>query len=347
MPIPGFEGGKQASAEIRPVANTAKNTSTAKSRAGYVPPITVDFKNDFGEKSEDFIEYYVYDMDGNFIGSEIREGGVSGDKVNLNPGEDIRALGLIAGKYRIVYNFLRQRGGKPRVFFIDSDNDLWNGIVREEDGKWFKGAELDLTNPTTREEVFVFDDNYLIQDISTSRTEVRVIPKSSEIGEYKNGFASLQFKEMQYDPVLTDITGDISVDSTDSTKLVANLDDSDNGFNDNMIGGELIIKNAFITGYNTDIIYKQHPNPNWEGPPPENKEEDAKTTAKEEAIKRREDAKTDPLPPESKYGDDPITEIDPNVLSMQDTADATGGGYDPVTNYGDVEGREGDMGGDI
>ena len=68
-------------------------------------------------------------------------------------------ISLIAGKYKVTYNFLRQRGGKPRVFFVDEIGELWNGDVRQEGDKYFKGAELDLNNANTREEVFIFDDN--------------------------------------------------------------------------------------------------------------------------------------------------------------------------------------------
>ena len=244
-------------------------------------------ESDFGRFPTDFIEYYVYDSDDNFIVSKIKKSGAKSDLVQLTPGKDLRDCGLIAGKYKITYNFLRQRGGKPRVFFVDETNELWNGEIRQEGEKYFKGVELDLTNPNTREEVFVFDDTYMIHEISPSRQEVRITSKTSDIGEYNNGFASLNFKEFRYNPILTDTVGDGKIDSSDPFKFVATLDDSDGGFREEMVGGFIEVQNAFVTGYEETVSYKQALNPNYvasqppDEPEPENKFEKAKEIRRE------------------------------------------------------------------
>ena len=244
-------------------------------------------ESDFGRYPTDFIEYYVYDSNDNFIISKIKKSGAKSDLVELNPGKDLRDCGLIAGKYKVVYNFLRQRGGKPRVFFVDEVGEMWNGDVRQEGDKYFKGAELDLNNSTTREEVFIFDDTYIIHQVSPSRQEVRIIPKTSDISEYNNGFASLGFKEFRYNPILTDIAGDGKIDSADPFKFVATLHDSDGGFKEEMVGGFIEVQNAFITGYEETVSYKQVPNPNYtasqpaDEPPPVNKIDIAKERARE------------------------------------------------------------------
>jgi hypothetical protein len=241
---------------------------------------------DFGRYPTDFIEYYVYDSDDNFIVSKIKKSGAKSDLVEVNPGKDLRDCGLIAGKYKITYNFLRQRGGKPRVFFVDETGELWNGDIRQEGEKYFKGAELDLNNANTREEVFIFDDTYMVHQISPTRQEVRIVPKTSDISEYNNGFASLNFKEFRYNPILTDIAGDGKIDSSDPFKFTATLDDSDGGFREEMIGGYIEIQNAFITGYEETVSYKQVPNPTYvesTGTTPENKINIAKEVARERA----------------------------------------------------------------
>ena len=246
-------------------------------------------ESDFGRFPTDFIEYYVYDSDDNFIVSKIKKSGAKSDLVQLTPGKDLRDCGLIAGKYKVTYNFLRQRGGKPRVFFIDETNELWNGEIRQEGEKYFKGIELDNTNPTTREEVFVFDDTYMVHQISPSRQEVRIIPKTSDISEYNNGFASLNFKEFRYNPLLTDIAGDGKIDKADPFKFTSTLEDADGGFKEEMVGGFIEIQNAFITGYEETVSYKEVPNPNYVAsqpqsePTPENKFNKAKEIARERA----------------------------------------------------------------
>ena len=243
-------------------------------------------ESDFGSYPTDFIEYYVYDSDDNFIVSKIKRSGAKSDLVEINPGKDLRDCGLIAGKYKVVYNFLRQRGGKPRVFFVDEIGELWNGDVRQEGDKYFKGAELDLTNPNTREEVFVFDDTYMVHQISPSRQEVRIIPKTSDIGEYNAGFTSLNFKEFRYNPILTDIAGDGKIDKADPFKFTSTLDNSDRGFKPEMVNGFIEIQNAFITGYEETVSYKQVPNPTYvasTNTKPENKINLAKEVARERA----------------------------------------------------------------
>ena len=243
-------------------------------------------ESDFGSYPTDFIEYYVYDSDDNFIVSKIKKSGAKSDLVELNPGKDLRECGLIAGKYKVTYNFLRQRGGKPRVFFVDEVGELWNGDVRQEGDKYFKGAELDLNNANTREEVFIFDDTYMVHQVSPSRQEVRIIPKTSDIGEYKAGFTSLNFKEFRYNPILTDIAGDGKIDSADPFKFTSTLDDSDGGFKPEMVNGFIEIQNAFITGYEETVSYKQVPNPTYvasTNTKPENKMNLAKEVARERA----------------------------------------------------------------
>ncbi len=163
---------------------------------------------------------------------------------------------------------------------------MWNGDVRQEGDKYFKGAELDLNNANTREEVFIFDDTYMVHEISPSRQEVRIIPKTSDIGEYNAGFTSLNFKEFRYNPILTDIAGDGKIDSADPFKFTSTLDDSDGGFKPEMVNGFIEIQNAFITGYEETVSYKQVPNPTYvasTNTKPENKINLAKEVARERA----------------------------------------------------------------
>ena len=281
-------------------------------------------ESDFGRFSSDFIEYYVYDLEGNFIVSKIKKSGAKSDLVQLNPGKDLRECGLIAGKYKITYNFLRQRGGKPRVFFVDELGELWNGEVRQEGEKYFKGIELDNTNPNTKEEVFIFDDTYMVHQISPSRQEVRIIPKSSDITEYNNGFASLGFKEFRYNPILTDIAGDGKIDSADPFKFTSTLDDSDGGFREEMVGGFIEVQNAFVTGYEETVSYKQVPNPSYvasqppDEPVPENKFDKAQEVRRErEDVERAK--RTEPKNPLEFSG-----EMDPYKQAVSNPK--TGGG---------------------
>ena len=63
-------------------------------------------ESDFGSYPTDFIEYYVYDSDDNFIVSKIKKSGAKSDLVDINPGKDLRECGVIAGKDKVTYKFL-------------------------------------------------------------------------------------------------------------------------------------------------------------------------------------------------------------------------------------------------
>ena len=66
----------------------------------------------FGESTQDFIEYCVYDLNDNYLASgEIPYQQLTSD---LDVGSHIRGLGYERGTYKIVYNFLRQIGGSSK-----------------------------------------------------------------------------------------------------------------------------------------------------------------------------------------------------------------------------------------
>ena len=276
-----------------------------------------DYKiqTDFGKSSHDFIKYCVYDLEDNYIDSARVEGGIQAERVNIQPGRDLRALGFQAGRYKIKYEFIRHRGGfTPEPFFVDANGDVWNGKTREENGKVYKGDTLDYNNDSTREEVFRYDDKYIIHEISPSRTEVRIIPNQKiDLAKYKNGFASLTFPQKQYEPFITPTSGEAKISSNDASVVEVTLADEDGGFTEDMVGGTITVKNAFVIGYEEIITYEQVENPNYVAslPPEEPKPVDRDTRAKEimkekelvEKIKAQE-----PKNPLELTGEDAITQ---------------------------------------
>ena len=272
-------------------------------------------QTDFGKSPNDYIKYCVYDLEDNYIDSARVEGGIQAERVNIQPGRDLRALGFQAGRYKIKYEFIRHRGGlTPEPFFIDANGDVWNGKTREEDGKVYKGDNLDYNNPTTREELFRYDDKYVIHEISPSRTEVRIIPnKQIELKKYNNGFAALTFPQKKYEPFITPTSGEAKINSSDASVVEVTLADEDGGFTQDMVGGTITIKNAFIIGYEEVISYEQVENPNYvaslapEEPKPLDRDTRAKEIAKEREVVKQIKAQ-EPKNPLDFTGEDAITQ---------------------------------------
>ena len=99
----------------------------------------------------------------------------------LDVGAHVRGLGYERGTYKIVYNFLRQLGGSTNTVLVKkSDKTIYTAeYFVDTDGKIYAGTlENPLKNETTQKpiELFVQEDIFCIQEVSTSRTEIWIRP---------------------------------------------------------------------------------------------------------------------------------------------------------------------------
>ena len=123
----------------------------------------------------------------------------------------------------------------------------------------------------------------------------------------------MTFPQKQYEPFITPTSGEAKISSNDASVVEVTLADEDGGFTEEMVGGTITIKNAFLIGYEEVITYEQVENPNYVAslPPEEPKPVDRDTRAKEimkekelvEKIKAQE-----PKNPLELTGEDAITQ---------------------------------------
>ena len=210
----------------------------------------------FGNDERDFVLVTVLDQTGGII--ETTEISVEelkvGDLFNFNPGRILRKLGYIAGSYKVRLKFLRRKAGSNVYGFFHGDGELWKGAVQEIDGKYYTG-----TNPqdTTVERLSRVKLAYNVSDISPSRKEVRLHLKNIDVTEqtsYASNFERFDAASYDYIPKSTDdftSEGTVTVDSSDPYKIKATLTAEDMGFSPAMVGGKLIVDNAFIIAYKT------------------------------------------------------------------------------------------------
>ena len=94
-----------------------------------------DFGND-----RDFVELHVYDPNDNYLTSAVIDDYKVDGQVKLKPGNDLRNLGFTEGKYKVIYNFLRRKGGSDNTVLIDSNNEIYEDkFYMTDDNKIYVG----------------------------------------------------------------------------------------------------------------------------------------------------------------------------------------------------------------
>jgi len=226
-----------------------------------LPLIAIDGLHDgdpvlpFGTSPKDIIEYCVYDTDDNYIASGELQSPLP---QHLDVGAHVRNLGYERGVYKVVYNFLRKIGGSEKVVLTKkSDKSIFNGqFMVEPNGKILAShnpmpdiepnLEVPLLDDDQKQiELLVQDDKYWIQEISPSRTEIRLRPNPAivDLDAYEKfrllGFTCLSF---------SDVSGDSHITFSNDGK-VATIQNSTLSLSQAMVGGTLKIRDAFIIDY--------------------------------------------------------------------------------------------------
>jgi hypothetical protein len=209
------------------------------------------FKNqsvnlDFGSSKDDYVEVFLYDTNDNLLETNIVEESdyrIDSDGVKLKTGTILRKMGFDRGRYRVKYNFLRKTAGSYETVLVDEDNKIYNGPFHVMDnGNIMKGAE----HTDGAERLLLKENKYLVQQISPTRTEVRVISQNIDDEKYKNDlfFSGKQRRKEKVDLNLRFINRNSTTDESELEKSVV-LRASSN-VPQSYLGGLIYLNNAFI-----------------------------------------------------------------------------------------------------
>ena len=201
---------------------------------------------EFGSLTNDIIEYCVYDTEDNYIDSGELEYPLP---ANLDVGEHVRNLGFERGTYKIVYNFLRQIGGSNRTVLTKrSDKTLWKGnYYIDTNGKIYAGSieYPELDDDQNIIELLLQDDKYFLQKISPSRTEIRIRPNPAiNDPEMNEQFRLLGYSCLSY----SDASGESHITFSEDGKTTT-INGGSISLTQAMVGGSLIIRDAFVIDY--------------------------------------------------------------------------------------------------
>ena len=200
--------------------------------------VAIDGLNDgdpiasFGTLTSDIIEYCIYDTSDNYLASGELQYPLPN---NLDVGDHVRNLGYERGNYKVVYNFLRQIGGSSKVVLTKkSDRTIYNGqYMIETDGKIFAShsptpnVEVPLEDENEKPiELLIQEDKLFLQEISPSKTEIRIRPNPAivDLDEYEKfrllGYTCLSFSDVSGNSFISfDGSGKVATLSSDTLSL--------------------------------------------------------------------------------------------------------------------------------
>ena len=212
----------------------------------------------WGTQEKDFVYLEVLDSNGNLI--EYTNLPVSqfivnssNDNIEFYPGSHIRSLGFESGTFTVRYNFLRKLAGDESAVLLHTldKNDTKIGDVYTNTNKLYitdNGVVYNVTeqefkdSPTTAEQLAVEDLRYQIDEISPSRTEVRLKAKNIN-SSYIDEFINIQTKN-KYESVISKIN---FIGGNPYESLTLTLTPEENGFlfTQQMVNGTLTLPDVF------------------------------------------------------------------------------------------------------
>ena len=205
---------------------------------------TVDLN--FGLSKDDYIEVFLYNTNDDLLETSVVEKSdysIDSDGVKLKTGTILRKMGYDRGRYRVKYNFLRKTAGSYETVLTDTNNRIYNGPFHVMDnGNIMKGAE----HTDGAEQLFIKENKYIVQEISPTRTEVRIIGQNIDDVKYNQDlfFSGKQRRKDDVDLSFKFINRN-STTSEDLLNKSVVLRASDE-LPQSYLGGLIYLNNAFV-----------------------------------------------------------------------------------------------------
>ena len=206
-------------------------------------------KSNFGLLPIDYAKVYVYGESGEILEGTFtvprEEFLIEGEVIDINMGKHLRENGFTGGIYKVIYYFYRPLAGSPTTVFLESDNTISEKQIKSNlvNNKQYYFHENDAgeMTPVTPSRL-----DYYISEVSPSSTEITVILQDIDNEDYRDNFISITDPK-KYSPMKSANAGVKFMGEKDDNTITLDLTDpvEDGGFQSNMIGGKLIIPNAY------------------------------------------------------------------------------------------------------
>ena len=212
----------------------------------------------WGTQVQDFVYLELLDGNGNLIeytNLPVSEFVANSENNNVEfyPGSHIRSLGFESGIFTVKYNFLRKLAGDESAVLLHTVDkvdtkigDIYTNpdkLYITDDGIVYNVTEQEYKDsPTTAEQLAVEDLRYQIDEVSPSRTEVRLRAKKIN-SAYIDQFISIQTKNKYKNVTLNiNFTGD---NRYESKILTITPNTGDFLFTQQMLKGTLTLPDVY------------------------------------------------------------------------------------------------------
>jgi len=219
-----------------------------------------DYVQEFNPTSDnDVVEVLIHDENQNFIESgevDTEDIVISKDGVTIKTGVVLRKMGYDRSKYVVKYNFLRNLAGSNKTLLVEENGTPFepltttdvNGLQVPNYHIMPDGTIMDGPNHEASENKILrlLEFKYFIQEISSTRREIRILPQEIKDKKYISDFLSLPSgqKRVQINNIAKFKSDGLGQPSADQSLQI----ELDNGLNvfPQMKGGLIYFNNAFI-----------------------------------------------------------------------------------------------------
>ncbi len=185
--------------------------------------------------------YLTHEQIQSFIGSDIPE---QPAVVAINPGDILRGLGFRRGRFQVTFDFLRVQAGSPFPLLVNKDEKIYKGSFEtdQEDGYVYASEDHADSNTVSGAKLYVKENKFIIQDISSDRTELIISPAYINDEDYLEGFRLAAFNCLNWFPP-EGMT--VQFDNAESQYLLFNTEED---LPSSFVNGTIRINNAYFAG---------------------------------------------------------------------------------------------------
>ena len=236
------------------ISKTDNDLITTRRTVNLASPEKSYMGGEFLNNSKDHIQLLIYDENENFLESFILDvddymlvNNGAGQEIRMKAGTILRKNGYDRGRFVLKFLFLRYVAGSDSTLLVKNDGKIFGKSEGEVFNKNLPSDMMRVTGgPGVIPDLTIKDDKYWVEEISATRTEVRILPQKIVDNEYIDNYIDMQNSRKRINSVDSRLPGvQFENNLGDSKKLIFG---GQMEFNPNQLNkGKFYIRNAFIT----------------------------------------------------------------------------------------------------
>ena len=167
--------------------------------------------------------------------------------VKLDPGKILRDCGYQQGRFRMDFDFFRVKAGSPFPLLVNGDERIFNGnFVTGSDGYVYAQEEHSESSTVEGDRLYVKENKYILQSISSDRTEIIVSPSFINDDKYLENFRMAGFNCLNmFPPIGPDGLPQAATFSQNANLNLINFDRTED-LSRKLVNGKIRINDAYF-----------------------------------------------------------------------------------------------------